>query len=139
VWCVFDSDDFGIRNFNEAVKLAEQNGIGVAYSIQAFEYWLLLHFEDHQGGAMHRNQYNFKLNHYLAPLGAEYDGVKKKLISAEFFELLVGIDPATAKPRTTLAIQRAKRIYDQYDHTSPGTEESSTTVFRLVEEIQKFC
>ncbi len=37
-----------------------------------------------------------------------------------------------------IAIKRAKRIYDLYDHSSPALEESSTTVFRLVEEILKF-
>ena len=52
VWCVFDRDDFPAQDFNEAVRLAEQLfGPGrVAYSNQAFEYWLLLHFLDHQAG-----------------------------------------------------------------------------------------
>ncbi|MCK6695825.1 MAG: RloB family protein [Thermoanaerobaculia bacterium] len=49
VWCVFDKDDFPASDFNAAIQFAEQLGFGVAYSNQAFEYWLLLHFEDHQG------------------------------------------------------------------------------------------
>ena len=38
VWCVFDMDEHGVQNFNDAVRIAEQNNIGVAYSNQAFEY-----------------------------------------------------------------------------------------------------
>ena len=62
VWCVFDKDDFLEQNFNKAIDLAKSYGFNVAYSNQAFEYWLILHFEDHQGGAMHRDNYAKKLN-----------------------------------------------------------------------------
>ena len=44
VWCVFDRDSFPLQNFNRALQLAEQNGINVAYSNEAFEIWYLLHF-----------------------------------------------------------------------------------------------
>ena len=63
VWCVFDKDDFSVNNFNNAITLSEANNFGVAYSNQAFEYWLILHFDDHQGGGMHRDDYN---NHRLS-------------------------------------------------------------------------
>ncbi|MGN6417310.1 MAG: RloB domain-containing protein [Pseudobacter sp.] len=36
------------------------NNIQIAYSNQAFEYWLILHFEDHQGGKIDRNDYHKK-------------------------------------------------------------------------------
>lgn len=49
VWCVFDKDDFPARDFNSAVAMAAANNIKVGYSNQAFEYWLILHFVDHQG------------------------------------------------------------------------------------------
>ncbi len=65
VWCVFDKDDFPANNFNQAIALSEKLGFKVAYSNQAFEYWLILHFEAHQGGAMHRDSYCAKLNSYL--------------------------------------------------------------------------
>lgn len=137
VWCVFDRDDFPAQDFNEAVRLAEQLfGPGrVAYSNQAFEYWLLLHFLDHQGGAMHRRQYDARLNECLHPFGVRYEGQDSKLISSDFFDLLLSIDPKTDKPRIHQAIERAERLYGQYDHSSPATEESSTTVFRLVKVI----
>ena len=137
VWCVFDRDDFPAQDFHEAVRLAEQLfGPGrVAYSNQAFEYWLLLHFLDHQGGAMHRRQYDARLNECLYPFGVRYDGQDSKLISNDFFDLLLAVDPKTNKPRIRQAIEQAERLYEQYDHNSPATEESSTTVFRLVKVI----
>jgi hypothetical protein len=138
VWCVFDMDEHGMQNFNDAVRIAEQNNIGVAYSNQAFEYWLILHFEDHQGGKMNRKIYNKKINKYINPLKASYNGSKTKIIDDNFFDLLRGTDERTQESREELAIKRAKKIYSRYNHLSPGKEESSTTVFRLVEEIKKY-
>lgn len=135
VWCVFDRDDFPAQDFNEAVRLAEQLFGRVAYSNQAFEYWLLLHFLDHQGGAMHRRQYDARLNECVEPFGVQYDGQDSKLIGRDFFDLLLSNDPKTDKPRIRHAIERAERLYEQYHHSSPATEESSTTVFRLVKVI----
>ena len=143
VWCVFDADPKPdnpkhAKNFNDAVKLAERNGFGVAYSNQAFEYWLILHFDDHQGGGMNRIDYNNKINQLLKPFGLTYDGESNKIITEEIFEVLDGIDKKTNKERKQLAISRAERNYDLFDHTNLANEESSTTVFRLVEELLKF-
>lgn len=142
VWCVFDRDEFPAQDLNEAVRLAEQlfGPDLVAYSNQAFEYWLLLHFLDHQGGAMHRRQYNDRLNECLLPFGRSgdpirYDGQNSKLIGSDLFDLLLAVDPKTDKLRVRQAIERAERLYGKYDHSSPATEESSTTVFRLVKVI----
>lgn len=84
---------------------------------------------------MHRRQYNDRLNACLQPFGVQYDGQDSKLIGSDFFDLLLADDPKTDKPRIRQAIERAERLYKQYDHSSPATEESSTTVFRLVEVI----
>lgn len=135
VWCVFDADPTPDNphhsvNFNRAVQLAEANGFGVAYSNQAFEYWLILHFNDHQGGKMDRAAYNDTLNKLLRPFSISYDGKGCKRITEELFDVL--------DERNQLAITRAKRIYDQFDHSNPAMEESSTTVFRLVEELLKY-
>ena len=138
VWCVFDKDSNTPANFNTAITTAENQGFHVAYSNQAFEYWLILHFEDHQGGAMPRTDYNDKINHYISPLGATYEGEGDKFISECFFDLLSGVDSFTGRKRIELAISRAKRNYGQFSHHSPAEEESSTTVFRLVEEILKY-
>lgn len=137
VWCVFDKDDFNENDFNDAIKIAQANNFGVAYSNQAFEYWLFLHFNDHQGGGMHRNDYNDKINNLLKPYNVKYDGNGSKIIEEDLFELLDGIDEKTKSNRVDLAIARAERNFKQFDHTNPAREESSTTVFRLVQELLK--
>lgn len=141
VWCVFDADPKPdnpkqTQNFNNAIKMATANGFGVAYSNQAFEYWLLLHFEDHQGGAMNRDRYEGKINSYINKLGANYDGDGDKIVSEEFFELLMSIDAKTQTERVDLAIERAKRNYDKWSHRNPANEESTTKVFELVRELK---
>jgi len=138
VWCVFDKDDFNNNDFNSAIQIAETNNFGVAYSNQSFEYWLILHFNDHQGGGMHRDSYNEKINEHLKPFKVIYDGNGTKLIEEDFFELLDGIDDKTNRKRLELAIVRAERNYNNFAHTNPAKEESSTTVFRLVRELLKY-
>jgi len=138
VWCVFDKDDFTNYNFNSAIYKAEGMGFKVAYSNQAFEYWLILHFNDHQGGALHRDQYNEMINRAIVPLGAEYDGNGCKIITSEFFNLLFSNEPQTKKSRYKIAIERAKRLDDKLNHNSYAKEESSTTVFKLLEHLLSF-
>lgn len=138
VWCVFDKDDFNDNDFNSAIQIAVANNFGIAYSNQSFEYWLILHFNDHQGGGMHRDSYNNKINEHLKPFKVTYDGNGTKLIEEDFFELLDGVDDKTSRKRAELAIDRAERNYNHFDHTNPAREESSTTVFRLVRELLKY-
>lgn len=143
VWCVFDADTDPdhprqSEKFNEAIALAEEYGFQVAYSNQAFEYWLILHFENHKGDPLHRSEYDNRLNEYLHTFGIEYDGLKRKRISEAMFALLEGQDQSTGKPRVRLAIERARRNYNRFDHKDPASEESSTTVFRLVEELMRY-
>ena len=137
VWCVFDKDDFNDIDFNNAIEIANANNFGVAYSNQAFEYWLILHFDDHQGGGMHRSDYDDKINALLKLFNLSYDGKNSKIISEEFFELLDGVDEKITKERKQLAIERARRNSTHFHHNNPAKAESSTTVFRLVEEIMK--
>jgi hypothetical protein len=137
VWCVFDKDTFPAENFNNAILMAEARGINVAYSNQAFEYWLILHFEDHQGAKMNRAEYDETINQHLEEFGVKYDGEGSKKVSEEFFDVLMSTTEDGRK-RIDLAIIRAKRNYDHWDHKSPALEESTTTVFRLVEEILSF-
>jgi hypothetical protein len=148
VWCVFDADPKAdnpkqLENFNQAVSLSNRLGFGTAYSNQAFEYWLLLHFEDHQGGAISRADYHEKLNKYLQPFGITYDGQHSKIITREIYDVLFEEikKDRQGKPitRTDLATKRAQRIYDLHssDHRHPGDEESSTTVYKLVEILRE--
>ncbi|MDX2249315.1 MAG: RloB family protein [Bacteroidia bacterium] len=139
IWVVFDKDDFPSDHFDNAIRMAEAAKFGVAYSNQAFEYWLILHFEDHQGGAMHRNQYSEKLKTYLSQHNVFYDTRDQKSINTEMFRVLVGKDPKIDKNRLDLAIIRAEKVLGFHSPLfSPASAESSTTVFRLVRELLKF-
>jgi len=137
VWCVFDKDDFPSENFNNAIFKARGNNFGVAYSNQAFEYWLILHFEDHQGGPMNRDEYAEKLNHYLKDFGVSYDA-QSKLITEEIFEILLSKVEEKDKTRQEISCKRAEKILHQYNNRSPAIEESSTTVHLLIEELEKY-
>lgn len=137
VWCVFDKDDFSSEDFNNAILIAEAQNFKVAYSNQAFEYWIILHFEDHQGGGMHRDDYDKKINRLLKPFGLKYDGQGSKVITEEIFDILGGVDEKTNEERVDLATKRAKRNIKQHPDVSPAFAESSTTVFKLVNELRK--
>jgi hypothetical protein len=121
-WVVFDKDETTNDDFNEAIRLAKENGINVAYSNQSFELWLLLHFEKVHG-KLHRKNYEKRLKAYVP----WYDSSKK---SAEQGAKLFN----TLYKHRMAAIENAKAVYNQAgDHSDPANEESSTTVFRLVE------
>jgi hypothetical protein len=93
--------------------------------------------EDHQGGAMQRDLYSSKINSYLNQFNIIYD--ESKIISQAFFDKLETIVYTDRKGNTysriQMACKRAEKIYDKLDHKNPGKEESSTTVFKLVNEL----
>lgn len=63
VWAVFDRDAH--PKVPEALTLAEQTGIDVAFSNPCFELWPLLHLEDY-GGVEGRHQVQGRLNDRMA-------------------------------------------------------------------------
>lgn len=123
-WVVFDKDDFSDLDFNTAITIAKQNGFEVAYSNQAFEYWFLLHFNLYQG-PLHRTKYEKLLSDLL---GFPYS--KKTGVSNKMFTVLL--------EKQQQAIVYAKAIIKQFNGNNPAQEESSTTVYRLVEELNKY-
>jgi len=56
VWAVFDKDSFSADKFNGAIIKAQSNGIGCAWSNEAFELWYLYHFMN-RVTAMSRTEY----------------------------------------------------------------------------------
>lgn len=143
VWCVFDKDDFPDPNFDNAIEKAKSLGYRVAYSNQAFEYWFLLHFEAHNGGPMPRTDYHKKLNDHLKDFRISYDKNSKKVLP-EFFEVMLSLTGSqleeSNRPETLqdLAIKRAERILAYHSGETPANSESSTTVYKLVEELNRY-
>lgn len=123
-WVVFDKDNFADSDFNAAIQKAQGNGFKVAYSNQAFEYWYLLHFNLYQG-AIHRSRYADMLTNLL---GFKYG--KSRGDSMKVFNIIY--------PKTRIAIDNAKKVILQFEGSNPAKEESSTTVYDLVEQLLKY-
>jgi RloB-like protein len=143
IWCVFDADPkpdnpFQAENFNNAIKKAESLGFGVAYSNQSFEYWLILHFEDHQGGAMNRNLYGDKINAYLKAHNIHYDFNGDKKINQDFFNLLQSVVKTDKNGKDYTRVELAKITAEKIYNRLKTTEESSTSVFKLIDELMKY-
>jgi hypothetical protein len=111
----------------------------VAYFNQAFEYWLLLHFKNHDGHLMSRTDYMSQLNTHLEPFSLCYDGNGSKLISPELFALLQAAKPVLGPTCRKIAIGRARKIYQEWSiqGTPPAQQESTTPVYKLGQEIQR--
>ena len=125
-WCVFDRDikpnnPNDSQNFNSAITLARNNGIDVAYSNDAFELWYLLHFHFYNTG-ISRQDYQNMLTKLLEH---EY----KKNSETIYQEL---------KDKQQDAIKHAKRLLQEYDRPNPESDNPSTTVHLLVEELNSF-
>jgi hypothetical protein len=129
IWCVFDKDDFDAGQFNNAVTLCGQNNVGCAFSNEAFELWLILHFENLHA-PYGRQDYKAKLNGHLNPLGLDYTDSKN--VSDELFSIL--------SPLLETAKRNARNGYlfhSTQGHT-PAQSQSATTVYKLVTELQKY-
>jgi hypothetical protein len=141
IWCVFDKDDFPNANFDNAIAKAKSLNYKVAYSNQAFEYWFILHFEAHNGGAMHRDDYCKRINNHLKPYNLNYD-CDSKYVSNDFFEVMLSLTGKDTddEPETLqdLAISRAKKIEKYHEDTTPANSESLTLVYKLVENLKEY-
>jgi hypothetical protein len=123
-WLVFDKDATETTNFNNAISLATKNKCHCAYSIQAFEIWFIHHFKQYSS-PLDRQHYSRELSKLL---GFPYDKSEKstKRIVEELY------------PRFDEAIINSEKSFNQFDHSNPATEESSTTVFILAKSIREF-
>lgn len=123
VWCVFDKDSFLDGQFNDACQMAENNGIDIAYSIESFELWYILHFEFQQA-KLHRDQYIDKLEIYLGEYEKNDPQIHGKLIQAGGNE--------------KQAITFARNLDNSIKHLPYSQQNPNTTVYRLVEELNRF-
>lgn len=125
IWVVFDKDSFADSLCQRAFELAQQEGIQVAFSHEAFELWYLLHF-DHLTAQLSRDQYITKLKD-KARLG-QYEKSDPFI-----FEQLI------TKGDLQSAIKRAEKLIEDYEradgHFDPLKHHPSTTVHKLVKRL----
>ena len=122
VWCVFDRDSFTAQHFNRAFQMVKKyKNIHIAYSNEAFDLWYLLHFNYYDTG-ISRKRYCVLLSQYL--------GKKYRKNSPEIYDLICD--------KENTAIKNAKKLLNSYSKFSPEKNKPSTTVFKLVEELNKF-
>jgi len=123
IWCVFDKDNY--LDFDEAISLANNNSIEVAYSNQAFELWFIMHFE-RIIGPLNRKKYKEYINKYVKrtePYDKPYKGIYRKIYD-----------------KTNKAIENARIGHQIHikDGGNPSDWESCTTVYKLVSELNKW-
>jgi len=123
-WVVFDKDATSNDDFNKAVYLAEQSKLKVAYSNQAFEVWLIHHFQELYSG-LDRNDYETKLNKLL-----EFDYGKDEKTAKRVAETLF--------PKIEEAIKNLENSYNKIEKSNPANEESSTMVYQLAKSILNY-
>ncbi|WP_071191905.1 RloB family protein [Trichormus sp. NMC-1] len=121
VWCVFDRDDWPKQDFNNAIASAKSAGFKVAYSNEAFELWYVLHFEFLNTGLPRKN--------YIAKL----DSLLKKKYTKNSDTIYEELEN-----RQSTAIKHAKNLLKQYNPCNPESDNPSTTVHLLVEELNRF-
>jgi hypothetical protein len=124
VWAVFDKDIFSDEQFNRALELAENENIRVAYSIEAFEIWYLLHFQ-YFDSAMSRKQYSDKLDREMDKLPGSIGKYAKA--RSDMYEIL--------EPYMNTAINNAEKLLAHHGNKKPAEKNPSTTVHLLVNEL----
>jgi len=125
-WIVFDKDDATDQEFINAIHLAEKNGINVAWSNQAFELWIILHFT-WLGHFCHRDEYETRIKQYLKWYSKNEKGDRqgKRLYNE-------------TSQKVAIAIANASKIFEVTSQTIPHLiTHSSTTVYKLVESLIK--
>ena len=124
VWAVFDKDSFPDDKFNQAIKNAEANGIGCAWSNEAFELWYVYHFDDRQT-SLSRKEYKSIITKRVKKKSNRQNYVYQKNDS-QMRKILLECG------NEEQAILRASNQVSQYQDEKFHTHNPATTVFRLV-------
>jgi hypothetical protein len=137
VWCVFDYDKDPMiqgqaEDFNRAISTAADRGYHCAYSNDAFELWFVLHFQylDQQ---QHRRFFYDVLGDRW---GINYSREGKALAFSKTIYTRLSSDGDASQES---AITRAQRLLAMHDGKPCHLQNPVTTVFQLVEQLNKHC
>jgi len=132
MWCVFDFDKkpdevaTQAKDFNNAILLAEANGMKVAWSNDSFELWFFLHFENLDSNITRNEMKNVLRKNW--GLVSYHNKAKKR----EFCEGHYQRHIANQK----IAIKRALALHKKYlGRKDFASHCPCTTVYQLVNEL----
>lgn len=129
IWIVFDKDDF--EDFDQAIIEGLNKGYHVAWSNQAFEYWLYLHFH-YSDSALHRDAWNDKLDEIFKEYRLGDESYQKNYEDIyNMVNIYDGVNTAIRNAKSRMASFR-----DNID--KPSEFDPGTTVYQLVEELKKY-
>jgi len=137
VWVVFDFDidpkQVGKQkeDYNNAITLAEKNGLKVAYSNDSFELWFLLHYQSLDTSWTRYNYYQ-KLGE-LWNCNYEKEGKKVEFCRGIYRHLS---EDQNANQED--AIARAEKLYEKHKNKNPADKNPCTMVYKLVKELNKY-
>jgi len=156
IWCVFDRDfeeteeriAKGNVAFDQSIKMANENGISVAWSNDSFELWVLLHFQDIDNSKpLSRKYFYNSLTEIFKKIPDPNDDLKKALNYAGFsykssmksannFRFIVR--PELIK-NTQIAIERANTLLQHFEqkNINPHLMSPCTTMQILVKQLLK--
>lgn len=137
VWVVFDLDydatrgDEQYQEFTNALRLAKSKEIEVAYTIDAFELWFRLHYEQVSNGLSRKALYQDLSKRW--DIKYEKDG-KREAFAKNIFSKLAEDENADVKE----AIKRAEKLLKARKNLPLKEQNPVTTVHLLVKKLLSF-
>ena len=137
VWCVFDMDfkpgqNGQYEDFNNAIQLCENENIKCAYSNDAFELWIYLHYH-YNDQKNHRTFYYQQLSDFFN-INYEREGKRRKFVLKLYQSLVDDVNASQLD-----AIARAKTLIKVHDEvTPPHLQNPITHIYLLVEELNLY-
>jgi hypothetical protein len=134
IWCVFDMD-YNPQKVNQKAQFdnavdAEKGKLRCAYSNDSFELWFVLHFQSCEQAEL-RTRHNDILSG-IWKIDYSEEG-KKEQFAENIYQRLLNDDNASQAQ----AIERAKQLDHDHEGKPPHQQNPTTTVYKLVEELNK--
>jgi len=125
-WAVIDKDDWSKQQINEAINKAKKLDICIAISNEAYELWILLHFQP-----LTRYTHRSDLNSILKKIFKEKFGIEYSKSSRDIYAFIIGFQQQ--------AISNAKHLVqmqiENHGKFDPCEQNPVTTIFELVEYL----
>lgn len=135
IWLVFnyhespDHPPIEPEDFNRAVAEAQSLGYRVAWSHQAFELWLLLHFQE-VDQSYTKAEYGTLLSQYFR---GDFPELSRKAVFCR--QMYAYLERNGSQKE---AVARAKALFTANKGKEPAASDPCTSVFELVEELNHY-